>query len=280
MSAIKHSIRRRAEFVVYSAVSRALPQSSLTPPREYWLAVAEYERRRTDPLQQPELAAHELCVSSQHGEDGVIQEILRRVGTSPTPFFVEFGIGDGHEGNAVLLADALGWAGVFFEPDTWAYEGLARKYKHRSVRARNTFVTPDNAERLFSENGVPDEPDLLSIDIDGDDYYVWSALESYRPRVVVIEYNAGLPSDESLVQQQGIKWDGSDYFGASIGALVALAKHKGYQLVHTETAGINAFFVREDLPGEWLPSRLAGPNYSLQSRAHPRDEQDREYITP
>src|SRR3954451_11537042 len=118
------SLRRRFRDLATATVRRIETRLAAQPPgpspaasRSYFLALSEYQRRRQDPIPFQELAAHELGVSSQNGEDGVIQEILRRLGASDQPFFVEFGIENGSQGNAVLLADSLGWAGLFMERD-------------------------------------------------------------------------------------------------------------------------------------------------------------------
>jgi len=101
---------------------------------------------------------------------------------------------------------------------------------------------------------------------------------------VIIEYNSTLsPIDRLTVPRAFAGWDGSDYFGASLGALRALGEAKGYRLVHTELAGVNAFFVRTDLPGEWLDSPgVHGPNYFLggqgaKTQTHPPDGLERRY---
>ncbi len=214
----------------------------------------------------------ELRCFSQHGEDGVIAELLARVGIAAR-FFIEFGVETGREGNCVFLADVLGWEGLFIEPDEGAYPGLAAKYATaEGIRTVNAAVTPDNVEELFAQASVPLEPDVLSIDVDGEDYWIWEAIEAYRPRVVVIEYNAVLPPGRQLVQPLGHPeaWDGTDYFGASLDALTALADRKGYRLAHTDLAAINAFFVRNDLAGEAAPARTrwrAGTNRTTSCRA-------------
>lgn len=98
---------------------------------------------------------------------------------------------------------------------------------------------------------MPEEFDVLSIDVDGQDYYLWEALSGFRPQLVVIEYNSGLPAGKRLLEPRAystaIVPGYSDFFGASLGALVALGKDKGYTLIHLELAGVNAFFVRDDL---------------------------------
>ncbi len=94
----------------------------------------------------------------------------------------------------MFLADVLGWQGLFIEPDEASYSELAAKYAAGRVQTVNAAVTPQNVESLFAAAGVPAEPDVLSIDVDGQDYWIWEALEAHRPRVVVIEYNAVLPA--------------------------------------------------------------------------------------
>jgi hypothetical protein len=221
--------------------------------RLLYLLIGELARRH-DPSAPPvhpglDLAPFELRVFSQNGEDGVIAELVRRAG-APGRFFVEFGIGPGLEGNCVALAQLLGWSGLFIEPSDDAYGGLARRFAgHPGVRTEHAGVTPDNVEELFARAGVPAEPDVLSIDVDGNDYWIWAALESFRPRIVVIEYNGALDHARRLVQplDPDSAYDGTDFYGASLGALRALGESKGYRLAHTDLAGVNAFFVRSDL---------------------------------
>ncbi len=256
--------------------------------RGIYLSIAELVRRYRAPGESTArgpLTSFELRCFSQHGEDGVIAELLARVGIG-SQFFVEFGIETGREGNCVFLADVLGWRGLFIEPDETGYSELGAKYRaSERVRTQNAAVTPTNVESLFAAADVPPEPDVLSIDVDGQDYWIWEALEAYRPRVVVVEYNALLPSGRRLVQPSGYErgWDGTDYFGASLDALCELAGHKGYRLVHTDLAAVNAFFARGDLGGGALPSdeevpRRHHPNYFMQGYRHPADPERRPYL--
>ena len=222
----------------------------------------------------PDLTAHELRVFSQNGEDGVLAEILRRIGTGGRTF-AEFGIQDGSEGTTVFLAQVMGWSGVYLEADAETYAALERRFSaNPRVRTVHAAVEPDNVETLFVQTGVPEEPDVVSIDVDGNDYWIWRALTRFRPRVVVIEYNGDLDPASSQVMPYtpGFQWDHSSGYGASLGALEALGAEKGYTLVHTELAGVNAFFVRTDvaadLPsGEAVPRRSA--NHALMGLGHP-----------
>lgn len=215
----------------------------------------------------------------------MIAEILSRVGTL-TNFFVEFGVESGQEGNCVFLADVLGWEGLFMEANEVQYGALSRKYSDGArVKTARAAVTPDNVESLFAAAGVPAEPDVLSIDVDGQDYWIWEAVRAYRPRVVAIEYNAALGTRGAIAVPPGHDqpWDGTDYFGASLEALSLLAQRKGYQLVHTELTAVNAFFVRADLANGRFPAagevpRRQEPNYSLQGLRHPADPAQRPYV--
>jgi hypothetical protein len=266
-----------------------MSSSRLDSDRTIYLSLAELGRRyraagAND--RSGSLSEFELRCFSQNGEDGVIAEILARVGTS-TRFFVEFGVESGREGNCVFLADVLGWGGLFMEADEVSYASLRRKYiENANVKTIRTAVTPDNVEHLFAAAGVPAEPDVLCIDVDGQDYWIWEALQAYRPRVVVVEYNAALGSQGAIVQPRGHDqpWDGTDYFGASLQALSMLSERKGYQLVHTDLAAINAFFVRGDLTGDRFPTagdvpRRQEPNYFLQGYRHPPNTSGWQYST-
>ena len=114
-------------------------------------------------------------------------------------------------------------------------------------------VTAENIQNLFKKYSVPKIFDLLSIDIDYNDYWVWKAIEDYVPRVVIIEFNSSIPPDESRVvpYDPDSKWDGTNYFGASLLALKNLGLEKGYTLVGCDNNGVNAFFCKSDLISEF-----------------------------
>ncbi len=225
----------------------------------------------------------ESSVCSQNGEDGVIAEILARIGVSAR-WFVEFGIEDGSQGNCVTLARDHGWAGLFIECDDDNYAILADRWRDRpDVRTLHAAVTPETVNSLFAGAGVPAEPDLLSIDVDGNDYWIWAALEGYRPRILVIEYNASLDPAATVAMppDDDHSWDGTDYFGASVGALRVLASRRGYRLVHTDSVGVNAFFVRQDLAAPFLPEEsvpLHPPAYGADGGGHRRDPLARPFV--
>jgi hypothetical protein len=118
-------------------------------------------------------------------------------------------------------------------------------------------VTAENVEALFAKYGVPGLFDLLSIDIDGNEYWVWNAIRCYRPRVVVIEYNVFFGPDVSktIPYDPAHRWDESLFHGASLEALRRLGRAKGYSLVHTDSYSPNAFFVDD----AELPAQLVDP---------------------
>jgi hypothetical protein len=226
------------------------------------------------------LAQFEAKVFSQYGEDGIIAEIFRRIGTT-NRYFVEFGSADGMENNTVFLL-RQGWSGLWMDGNKAAIARarwrFAPEIGAKRLTAEATFITAENIEHLFSANSVPLEFDLLSIDIDRNDYYIWKAFETYRPRAVVIEYNAIFPPGVEWVIEynQGEQWDGTSNFGASLSALESLARMKGYSLVGCNIAGVNAFFVRTDLLQEKFCSPFTAENhyeppcYWMTWGGHPR----------
>ena len=192
-----------------------------------------------DDLSLANLVAAERKFHSQNGEDGVIAALFAAIGTTNRRF-VEFGVEGGVECNVANLLPQ-GWTGLMMDGAGVSNNPLAQVRRER--------ITAENINALFAKYDVPSEFDLLSIDIDGNDYWVWKALE-YRPRAVVIEYNAGVPPDLRRVipYDPRFSWSGTDYFGASLRALAELGATKGYDLVYCERTGTNAFFARSALP--------------------------------
>jgi len=204
--------------------------------------------RNADPKR---LLRYGFKVYSQNDEDGIIQEIFRRIGTT-SKTFIEFGVESGSECNtAKLLLE--GWRGLWIEAAPHHANTVRRSLGTFTADKRLTLiesmVTAENVNALFSQGGFTGEIDMLSIDIDFNDYWVWKAVDVVKPRVVAIEYNAVLRPPMSLVvpYQPTQKWDGTNYGGASLEALVKLGKTKGYRIVGCSFAGVNAFFVRDDL---------------------------------
>lgn len=221
------------------------------------------------------LLLHALQVSSASGEDGIIQEIFRRV-NPVSRVFAEVGVGVGTENNTAFLL-SLGWTGYWFDSDEEFLETVRNRHDLRNncVRGIAAFVTKENVGTLFARLGVPMEFDLLSIDVDQNTYYIWEGLASYRPRVVVVEYNSSIPTDIDwrVHYQPDRVWDGTINFGASLKAFELLGRRLGYSLVGCEFCGANAFFVRNDLvtPGLFsepytAENHFEPPRYALAHR--------------
>jgi ABC-type polysaccharide/polyol phosphate transport system ATPase subunit len=224
-------------------------------------------RRRGD------LRGYEWQVYSQNGEDGILNEIFRRVGVG-CRHFVEFTCAAGCGYNCVRLAVEEGWRGLFVEPDPSHLQLLLGWCGDvPGVRCIQVEVTSANIEALLAEHGLPRDLDLLSINIAGNDYWVWAAVQQWSPRVVAIEYNAMHPPTRRWVMKENpfYKWNGTSYFGASLASLAALGEKKGYTLVATNSSGVHAFFVRDDLAaaGRFPPPHLEYHYSPLSVVRHP-----------
>jgi hypothetical protein len=200
------------------------------------------------------LERHGWKTYSQNDEDGILAEIFRRIG-APHRTFVEFGCGDGLENNTTCLL-AQGWRGLWIDGGTENAANIRRAYalllEQGMLKFSNDFITRDNINALIAAAGLGEEVDLLSIDLDGNDYYVWEAISAVDARVVAIEYNAKFhpPHDWCMQYDPGHIWQGDDLMGASLSALTRLGEARGYQLVGCNLTGSNAFFVRRDLTAD------------------------------
>jgi hypothetical protein len=220
---------------------------------ERLLETLRSDRRRLEPFG--------LKVYSQNDEDGILEEIFRRLGISKGRF-VEIGVEDGLECNSLYLLHR-GWIGTWVEGDPKRRTEIETTFKSiidRRLTLAFGRVTAENINDLLSRIVGANDLDLLSIDIDGMDLYLWQALEVVRPKVVVIEYNAKWPPHviKQPVYDPAFSWQGGDYCGSSLEALCQVAEVKGYRLVGTNITGVNAFFVREDLTSDLFPAAGAG----------------------
>lgn len=197
-------------------------------------------------------------VYSQNDEDGIIHEIFERIGTTDK-IFIEFGVQDGLESNCHLLL-FYGWKGLWIEGSADYCNEIKTKFRpvieNGQLSIINAFIMKDNINEIIAEytGGGYNEIDLLSIDIDGNDIYIWDEIKVVNPRVVVIEYNAKFPPDLEWKQAYNPihVWRGNDWHGASLKACENLGRKKGYRLVGTNIRGCNAFFVRNDLAKEFF----------------------------
>lgn len=196
----------------------------------------------TASLGKPLLVDFSYNKYSQFGEDGIIDKLFSVIGTS-SKICIEFGAWDGfHLANTANLW-TKDWRGILIEGDTRRFRELTANTSKYACTCINAFVTRDGStslECLLETAGVRGAVDLLSIDIDGDDYYIFDGLVRLRPRVVVCEYNPTIPANIDLQANPGSN------LGSSVAALRRLACEKGYELVAlTQT---NCFFVlREEV---------------------------------
>jgi hypothetical protein len=178
-------------------------------------------------------------ITSQWGEDGIIEEIFRRIGTRNN-VCVEVGAWDGkYLSNTWALWHERNWSALLVEGDAERVQALKESLREFDrVKICGAYVSIDgplSLDNLLAKHDLPTQLDLISIDIDGDDYHVFDSMRDFQPRVVIVEYNPTVPPEVDLIQVPG------EYFGASALSLVKLAHTKGYKLVCcTET---NCFFV-------------------------------------
>lgn len=222
-----------------------------------------------------DLRSAERSHASQNGEDGVLAALFEEIGTTNRRL-VEFGCGDAVQCNSAHLL-ANGWTGLLMDPFA--------ENRNPHVEVQQELVTAENVQALFDHHGVPATFDLLSVDIDGNDLWVWDRITS-RARVVVVEYNALVSPhlSRTVAYDPDFRWDSTDHFGASLRALAGLGRTKGYTLVHCERRGVNAFFVADEclpeghvrrdvtdlyVPADYLGVGAAYPSHPTKAMVEP-----------
>ncbi len=206
-----------------------------------------------------EINKHEFKLYSQNGEDGILLHIFNAIGVTNRTL-VEFGIGDGRENNAANLLLNFGWGGLLMDSsfDNCAsadlfYRTLIDNSDVKHIKVAQELVTKETINALLEKYNVTGEIDLLSIDIDSNDYWVWDAISSINPRVVVVEYNASFGATQSVTMPNTDEFDRFEhhekgyYHGVSVAALVKLGEKKGYVFVGCDSSGCNTFFIRKDI---------------------------------
>jgi hypothetical protein len=223
----------------------------------------------------------EFSVFSQFGEDGIIQFLVQRVSIEHD-VFVEFGVEDYTESNTRFLLSHDNWRGLILDGGSAHVEFVERSglaWRHH-LDARSAFVDRDNINALIGGGGISGDIGLLSIDIDGNDYWVLEAIDVVSPRILVAEYNSNFGPDSAVTIPYDPSFRRAEahyshlYWGASLTALSELAARKGYALVGGNSAGNNAFFVRRDVLGDLreLPPREAYAVSRFRESRGPRGE--------
>ncbi len=196
----------------------------------------------------------ELSVFSQWGEDGIIQWIINKI-TLENKYFVEFGVENYKESNTRFLLMNNNWSGLIVDSSKSAIDEIKQDsiFWKYDLTALCNFITTENINEIFKEAGISGDIGLLSIDIDGNDYWVWQAITAISPRIVICEYNSVFGCTHAITIPYTSDFDRTRahfsnlYWGASLPALCMLAQQKGYVFISSNTAGNNAFFIRKDL---------------------------------
>ncbi|MEK7137938.1 MAG: hypothetical protein AAB787_00365 [Patescibacteria group bacterium] len=196
----------------------------------------------------------EFKVYSKHGGDGILAYIFSKIGVTNRTF-VEIGVENGLECNTANLSFNFGWNGLLIDAnEDWirsAQNFYQKKLGNFSTKIKMIaeFVTAENINQLIKRGGMQGEIDLLSIDIDSNDYWIWRSITVINPRVVVMEYNASLGFRPITIKYNPHLHYQKDslYFGASLTALSKLAEEMGYILVACDVHGHDAYFVKKDI---------------------------------
>lgn len=224
----------------------------------------------------PQMEAIQQGKYCQYGESKIIDEIFDVIGTT-NKFCVEFGAGTGYYlSNTRKLIDE-GWDSLLMEGDTsrdWTVGQSGKKIEQNThggkydPNIREEFVTAENVNELFGKYNVPENPDLVSIDLDGNDLWIWKALK-YQPRVVVIEFNGCIPVgvSKTIKYNPEHQFGRNDYYGASFEALKKLGHEMGYTCVY-QLKTTNMFFVKDVILAEYGGRHKFDVRYAAQ-QYHP-----------
>ncbi len=203
----------------------------------------------------------EFKVFSQYGDDGIIQWLTKKLNLK-SEIFVEFGIQDYTESNTRFLLINNGWSGLVIDGSEESIHYVKDQDYHwqNNLTAIAAFITRENIDGLITSAGISGEIGLLHIDLDGNDYWIWEAIKSINPIIMIAEYNSvfgherpiTVPYDKDFVRTE--KHYSNLYFGASLPALCHLATKKGYTLIGSNSAGNNAYFIRNDYLTDDLPT--------------------------
>jgi hypothetical protein len=237
------------------------------------LSTLNESRKSTD------LADYEFKVFSQWGEDGIIQYLSKAIEMKHKTF-IEFGVESFMEANCRFLLMKDNWSGYVIDASSSNIATLKNSYFYwkYQIDAVNAFVTKDNINDLLAESCFDEDVGILSIDIDGNDYFILEAINAVRPRILICEYNAvfgarkiSVPYDPDFSRTR--KHYSNLYWGASLSAMTFLGNRKGYSLVGINSSACNAFFVRDDLLNEKIKVLTAEQAFLPSTIRQSRDKQ-------
>lgn len=238
---------------------------------------------RIESAQQPEcnkdLHEYEFRVYSQWGEDGIIQHLIKTI-PDLEKTFIEFGVQNYVESNTRFLLVNNNWAGLIIDGSQKNIDYVKSDaiYWQHNLKAECAFITRENINTIIKNSGLNGDIGLLSIDIDGNDYWIWEAIDVVTPAIVVIEYNArfgdqlavSIPYEPNFIRSSA--HHSNIYYGTSLSALFKLGAKKGYNLVGCNSAGNNAFFLRNDLITDKIKAKTVAEAFVSNKFRESRDE--------
>ena len=197
---------------------------------------------------------YEFSIFSQWGEDGILNYLIENLDIQ-SKNFIEFGVENYLESNTRFILQNNNWSGLILDNNKKNIKEIKKHYyfwKH-DLKAQHAHITIKNIDKLINKNNFENNIGILSIDVDGNDYWIWKNIKTINPAIVVIEYNSRfgknksvtIPYDENFDRQKA--HSSMIYYGASLKALCKIAETKNMKLVGTNIAGNNAFFVKKDL---------------------------------
>ena len=215
----------------------------------------------------PRILAQRFRVSSQNEEDGLTLALINLTGTTNRRF-LDLGAG-ANGGNTGFLAETCGWTGLMADGRAKCAVQLAARFARYGVDAKQVWLTRDNVNEVVRDHGMDDQIDLLSVDIDGNDYWVWRALGACSPRIVILAFNAAFGAERAVSVPYDPAFDraastagAQGFYGASLAAFEQLGREKGYRLVIVEPKGVHAYLLRNDVAPEIpaSPARALHPH--------------------
>ena len=218
------------------------------------------------------ISDNEFKVFSQFGEDGIIQYLVNNLKIN-NKVFIEFGVENYEEANTRFLLENNNWSGLIIDSskDNIFHIKKQKYYWRNSIIAVREFVSPENINDIIKKNQFHGDIGLLSIDIDGNDYWVLNAIDVVFPDIVIIEYNANFGSDKSLTVKYNPNFERAKtginklIYGCSLKAASSLCEKKGYSLVCTNKNGNNAFFVKTQLLNEKIKATTVDHAFKINS---------------
>lgn len=283
-SSVKHILKK---YLKYYKVRKRFHPSVRAEQEE----LVDYYRTSMSENNLPDIKKTGFKLFSQFEEDGLLLYIFAVIGMNQKTF-IEFGADDGINSNSANLFYNHDFHGLFIDGNEKSLERgryFFKKHRNKTDKSpifKHAFIKSENINQLFQEVGFTGEIGLLSIDIDGNDYWVWKAIDIISPQVVIIETHNEFGMNDIIVPYD------PDYFypgkhptyhGASPVAMTKLAKKKGYRLVGANELGFNLIFVRNDLAQDYIPevsveSLLTHPS-NIQAQARFEEVKDWKYIT-